>query len=181
MVKICEKCGENNDDENGFCISCGAELPEINVETPIKEEDVIEGEIVESTTEEDEVLEEPVIPEESETKYCSNCGSEIDINAEICPKCGVRVEPATVNNVYSSPKSEKSQGLAAVLSFLICGVGQIYNGQIGKGIGLLIAVIICGFLSILIVPAIIAIILWIYGIYDAYDTAGKINRGEIIV
>lgn len=29
---------------------------------------------------------------ERETKYCSNCGAEIDIRAEICPECGVRVE-----------------------------------------------------------------------------------------
>lgn len=27
-----------------------------------------------------------------ETKYCSNCGAEIDAKAEICPECGVRVE-----------------------------------------------------------------------------------------
>lgn len=26
-------------------------------------------------------------------KYCVNCGAQIDLNAEICPKCGVRVSP----------------------------------------------------------------------------------------
>ncbi|MCX6648559.1 MAG: zinc ribbon domain-containing protein [Candidatus Bathyarchaeota archaeon] len=30
---------------------------------------------------------------ESKTKFCSNCGATIDKNAEICPKCGVRVSP----------------------------------------------------------------------------------------
>jgi len=29
------------------------------------------------------------MPEEKNTKFCSNCGAEIDIKAKICPKCGV--------------------------------------------------------------------------------------------
>lgn len=32
----------------------------------------------------------------------------------------------------------KNPGIAAVLSFLITGLGQIYNGQIGKGIGFVV-------------------------------------------
>ena len=35
--------------------------------------------------------------------------------------------------------SMKSPGLAAVLSFFICGLGQIYNGQILKGLVFLVA------------------------------------------
>jgi zinc ribbon protein len=30
---------------------------------------------------------------ERKTKFCVNCGAEIDARAEICPKCGVRVAP----------------------------------------------------------------------------------------
>ena len=29
------------------------------------------------------------MPEEKKTKYCTNCGAEIDAKAKICPKCGV--------------------------------------------------------------------------------------------
>jgi hypothetical protein len=29
------------------------------------------------------------MPEEKKTKFCTNCGAEIDIKAKICPKCGV--------------------------------------------------------------------------------------------
>lgn len=28
-----------------------------------------------------------------ETKFCSNCGAEIDAKAKICPKCGVEQAP----------------------------------------------------------------------------------------
>ena len=30
---------------------------------------------------------------EKRTKYCSNCGAEIDARAKICPKCGVEQAP----------------------------------------------------------------------------------------
>jgi TM2 domain-containing membrane protein YozV/type II secretory pathway pseudopilin PulG len=64
-------------------------------------------------------------------------------------------------------KEERSPVLAAILSFVIAGLGQIYNGQIGKGLLIL-------FTSWLIFP-------WIIGIFDAYKTAGRINKGEIII
>jgi len=108
-----------------------------------------------------------------ETKFCPNCGAEIDKEAEICPKCGVRVKVPTVG--------AKSPGLAAVLSFLIVGLGQIYNGQIGKGIGLIICYVISILLCFVLIGFILLPILWIYGIYDAYTTATKINAGEITV
>ena len=109
----------------------------------------------------------------SETKFCSNCGAEIDKGAEICPKCGVRVKAPTVG--------VKSPGLAAVLSFFIVGLGQIYNGQIGKGIILIICYAISIALCLVMIGSILLPILWIYAIFDAYGTAKKINAGEITV
>ena len=68
------------------------------------------------------------------TKFCSNCGAEIDTRAEICPKCGARVAPPPTSFPPTIMAERKNEGLAAVLSFLFFGLGQIYNGQIGKGI-----------------------------------------------
>ena len=105
----------------------------------------------------------------SETKFCSNCGAKIDVKAEICPKCGVRVK------VKAPIVAMKSPGLAAVLSFLIVGLGQIYNGEIGKGILLIICNVISILLSFVLIGIPLLLILWIYAIIDAYDTANKIN------
>jgi len=73
----------------------------------------------------------------------------------------------------------KSSGVAAVLSFLWCGLGQIYNGQIGKGIVMLI---LYGF-SLLLVYILIGLvttpILWIWGIIDAYRTAERLNEEQL--
>ena len=113
--------------------------------------------------------------EEEGTKYCSNCGEVIDAKAEICPKCGVRVEAATTY------VEKKSTGIAAVLSFVLPGIGQIYNGQIGKGILFVIITFILVLSTVVLVGFILGPLFWIYNIYDAYSTAEKINAGKISV
>ncbi len=77
---------------------------------------------------------------ESNTKYCSNCGAQIDEKAEICPNCGVRV---LFPQVY---QQNKSGALAAILSAIIPGVGQIYCGRGGRGVGILLLNIFLFFL-----------------------------------
>ena len=104
---------------------------------------------------------------EKEMKFCSNCGAEIDKNAEICPKCGVRI-------VGSS--SAKSPVLAAILSFLFAGVGQIYNGETGKGI-VFVSIELISLIVTIILPLLLILFIpfWIYAIYDAYKVAKQIN------
>jgi TM2 domain-containing membrane protein YozV/RNA polymerase subunit RPABC4/transcription elongation factor Spt4 len=118
-------------------------------------------------------------PNETETKYCANCGEQIDENAEICPKCGVRQPGATTSQqpVYQ----QKNPGIAAVLSALFVGLGQIYNGEILKGIILIIAYAVSYVLILILIGFITTPLLWIYGVYDAYNTAKKINEGTIVV
>jgi TM2 domain-containing membrane protein YozV len=61
------------------------------------------------------------------------------------------------------------------LSFILPGLGQIYNGDIGKGIIMIIISVIMWALIWLLIPGIVILVLWIYGIYDAYKTAERIN------
>lgn len=75
--------------------------------------------------------------------------------------------------------------LSLVLSLLFPGLGQIYNRQIKKGIILLVITvasivliimtmwILIGF-CFMIVP----VVLWLFGMYDAYTEARKINKGK---
>jgi len=70
----------------------------------------------------------------------------------------------------------KNSGLAAVLSFFFTGLGQIYNGQIGKGILFIIIQGINFLLMFIFVGFITYAIVWIWGMIDAYKTAEKINR-----
>jgi len=87
-------------------------------------------------------------------------------------------QPAGQQPAYTqqpaSLKKEKNAIGAALLSFLFTGSGQVYNGETGKGIGILIGAVIGYFLFV--IPGVLVII---YGIYDAYTTAQKMNKGEI--
>ena len=113
------------------------------------------------------------------TKYCMSCGSEILIKAEICPKCGVRVAPPLPT---FPPIKRKNRDTALILSFLIVGLGQIYNGQVGKGIGLIIGQILIVSSTVAMFGAfgfLIGVLIPIYSIVDAYETADKINDSMI--
>ncbi|WP_220681691.1 hypothetical protein [Methanofollis formosanus] len=97
--------------------------------------------------------------------YCSNCGTPLEQeNAGSCPECGVQIRPP----------EEKSAGLAALCSFLIPGLGQVYNGDLKRGFMVLLGAAIGT--ALLIIPG---MIVWIYGTYDAYKTAQRINAGEV--
>lgn len=114
------------------------------------------------------------------TEYCSNCGSQIDERAEICPECGVRQGPTITykgNRAHQGVYQEKNPLLAAVLSFLVIGLGQVYNGEVGKGLILFVAAIISAILWLLIIGILFSILIWAYAVYDAYTTAQKINEG----
>ena len=69
----------------------------------------------------------------------------------------------------------KSAGLAAVLSFFISGLGQIYNGQILKGLVILVVQIINGALTTILIGWISLAIVWVWAIIDAYREAERIN------
>ncbi|MDQ0159938.1 hypothetical protein [Alkalibacillus salilacus] len=71
---------------------------------------------------------------------------------------------------------QKNAGLAAVLSFLFSGLGQVYNGEIGKGVIFMVAYAISALLMIVIIGFITTPIIWIWGMIDAHKSAERINR-----
>jgi len=62
------------------------------------------------------------------------------------------------------------------LSALINGLGQIYNGQILKGIVIIVVQFINGALTAVLIGWILLPIVWVWAVYDAYRGAEKINR-----
>lgn len=80
-----------------------------------------------------------------ETKYCSNCGAQIDAKAEVCPECGVR---------QASASSEGPDRLAAALLAIFLGglgVHKFYLGQTKMGV-----VYLCFFWTM--IPAIVGFV-----------------------
>ena len=124
---------------------------------------------------------------------CPNCGKNTP-EGKFCESCGASVQttqtfqqPVAQQPVYAAQQpaaammQKKSAGVAVILSFFLPGLGQIYNGQIGKGIILIILSVVFWLLSSIVIGIPFYIILWIYGMYNAYSTANKINAGAISV
>jgi TM2 domain-containing membrane protein YozV len=65
--------------------------------------------------------------------------------------------------------------LALIISFFLPGIGTVYAGDIMKGIIIFIVAVILGALATIFLLGIVAyilyVIVWLYGMYDAYTTA----------
>jgi TM2 domain-containing membrane protein YozV len=135
----------------------------------------------------------------SRPKYCSNCSEPLEnLNYEEikkCPKCGIDLQTGSSRNTSSSSIVEqlpyKSPGTAALIAFIggifgLQGIGHMYVGKVGKGIGILIAGIIIAALlvfisisleiSLLFVFGVAYLVLWIWQIFDARKLAKKFNE-----
>jgi len=118
--------------------------------------------------------------------FCPNCGSSLSGSSSYCPSCGISRNNSQSNyqpqnpypngpqhgyqQSYPNQRSNKSPGIALVLSLLIVGGGQFYNGQISKGFMYLGGAVILGMLSFSVGWFLVAI----GSAIDAYNTAKKL-------
>ena len=68
-------------------------------------------------------------------KFCFECGTRINLKAEICPHCGVRqLSPPGIIGL-SSPNG-RNRIAAAIFALLLGGLGihKFYLGRVGQGI-----------------------------------------------
>lgn len=87
-----------------------------------------------------------------------------------------QVKNVEIDVTGQKAKVMKNPGLAAVGSFFFSGLGQIYNGEIKKGLLLIFIQVINVLLCLVLIGFITYPITWAYGIYDAYKTAEKLNN-----
>jgi len=120
---------------------------------------------------------------------CPNCNYHNIEGADSCKACQFvfkrQEEPQTVSpinqdssNVFVPSLDQKREPiLAAVLSFILPGLGQAYNEQRGKGYLFVYSLILFGILRI----PFLSFIIWAYNIYDAYNDANRANSGELML
>lgn len=116
---------------------------------------------------------------EEKIKYCPYCGVQIDYKYTICPSCG-KPQPKIEGIPPTHAVKRKNPALAAVLSLLITGAGQIYLGRVLRGVFFLGTVLLLGYLLEDILTfdelMIVGIAFSVISAWDAYSIAKKINE-----
>jgi TM2 domain-containing membrane protein YozV len=94
--------------------------------------------------------------------FCSSCGAIIKKEAEICPKCGVRLKPAP----YYTGSGEGKDWLTTLLLCIFLGwlgIHRFYSGSTGIGVVQLLTLGGCG------IWALIDMIMIVVGSYKDGD------------
>jgi TM2 domain-containing membrane protein YozV len=90
----------------------------------------------------------------------------------ICRKC-------LDSMVAPGQSCRKEPLLALIFSFLLPGLGQVYNGDTNNGIILIVGAVASWLMTSVCIGFFIFLGIWVYAMYDAYTRAEKINRNEI--
>jgi TM2 domain-containing membrane protein YozV len=70
----------------------------------------------------------------------------------------------------------KSPAVSLIVSFFIPGVGSMINGDVGKGVGILIGYLVSWLFVIVFIGLIGVFAFWVWGMVDAYQGAVAWNR-----
>jgi TM2 domain-containing membrane protein YozV len=81
---------------------------------------------------------------------CPECRKSVSDAAASCPSCGYPIKPqSAAPNIYQvqppTPSRNWHPGIAAVLSFFIPGLGQLYKRNVGTGLVWFFAVMLSYF------------------------------------
>jgi TM2 domain-containing membrane protein YozV len=131
-------------------------------------------------------------------KFCSNCGEklDVDVGVEECPKCHSVLHEHPEHKLSSPSPSVvkqvpyKSPGTTALIAFIggifgLSGIGHMYVGKVGRGIGVLILGLVLYALTIVflfVIPPLGLIfgigylIFFIWQIFNARKLARKFNE-----
>ena len=112
--------------------------------------------------------------------YCRNCGVIIDAEARYCPTCGAPQDgpsPSSGSSSLDAALDDLLEGgnpfVAALLSALFPGLGQLYNRELEKGLVIIAAGILAVFSAVILVGFVLYPAVWLYAIYDAYTVAER--------
>ncbi len=154
MSKFCTKCGTSLPDESKFCPACGASQEIQTTAAPVTPPPAT-----------------PVVP--TAGTY-SNAGSGSYSNPN--PGAGYTAGAQANPDLVTPDKLKVQPGVAALLSVLVVGLGQMINGQLAKGLVLIGGAMVLG----VITCGIAAIPCWVISGIDAYKCAQALAEGRTI-
>ena len=171
-MKRCPFCGAPNPPDATFCVNCGAKLPS---EQPQPYTAPPPPPPPSSPPLSQPPIQPPTQPD-SYSRPMSNALPQVP--PQIPPPSPAAPAPPPVQPMQQPyptiPQGqiilkEKDAGIAAVLSLIIPGLGQMYIGKIGRGVLILL-------FTALLSMILVGFIIWIWNIFDAYNLAKKYNE-----
>ncbi|QLG29024.1 zinc-ribbon domain-containing protein [Halorarum halophilum] len=112
--------------------------------------------------------------------YCRSCGVLIDADARYCPTCGAPQDgpsPSSATSSLDTALDDLLEGgnpfVAAVLSAVFPGLGQLYNRELEKGLLVIAASILAVLSAVILVGFVLYPAVWLFAIYDAYTVAER--------
>lgn len=117
--------------------------------------------------------------------FCPSCGTTNADDAKFCQSCGAALAAASNSTSSAQPTQRggapspvsgekryaegKNPVTALLLSLLLSGLGQFYNGDTKKGALMLVG----GLLGWVLTGGILAVAIWIWGMIDAHQVASQ--------
>jgi TM2 domain-containing membrane protein YozV len=112
---------------------------------------------------------------------CPQCKTENQASSRFCISCGGSLKASTSSNlstltddgIRGRPQrdkrfaQDKNPTISTLLSFLLAGLGQFYNGDAKKGLVMLIGGIILGYLKF----GLLYLAICVWSMIDAYQVA----------
>lgn len=118
-----------------------------------------------------------------EKKFCAKCGQAVNADQAICLGCGCALTQMGngMNNFQNAGQKTihacgKSASTAVLLTCLITGLGQMYLGQVLKGVVILLATIVIGALT----AGVGSIVILIIAMIDASKIGKKLEAGQSV-
>ncbi|MDT5270139.1 MAG: hypothetical protein QOH49_2325 [Acidobacteriota bacterium] len=98
----------------------------------------------------------------AELRFCARCGNDL-------------TQPAPTRPALEGKGEQRSPLLAALLSFLLIGMGQVYLGQVEKGL-LMLGVVLALMMTVALGP--LGLVILLFNVADAYLLALKLGDGR---
>ncbi|NLJ85169.1 MAG: zinc ribbon domain-containing protein [Firmicutes bacterium] len=178
--EFCPECGEATKANQKVCLNCGTLLGEKPLVTPPAKSGTMKHcrECGQEVKEHAEICVNCGVYPLNSRNYCQECGAKTTEKQEVCTNCGVRlIHRARATVMPSIPQGkDKNPTTAAIISCFIPGAGQIYLGQLHKGLAIIAAAIMSGILT----GGTLSFLVWIVAIVDAYRIGTKVAQGQAV-
>ena len=166
MMKRCQNCGLENEDQAKFCSSCGSDLQNMK---PASQFDF--------NPNKDSSYQQQDYNQSNQSQNYQN--QDITFQEQ-------SYRPANQKNVWIAIIIDVIGGM---LLYFLCGIGQIYLGLTKRGVVLCLVGLLVTIINIVIVllidnvfgtliTLILGIALVAYSVYDAYQCTNAINEGR---